>query len=555
MQKQHDEAAREKLIKLPRLNLTDRQLFDLELILSGAFAPLKGFLKEKDYTGVVDTMHLADGTLWPMPIVLDVPAESPYAVGDELVLCDRFGNPIAFFKVASSYLPDKQHEAQMVYGTQDVTHPGVKYLLEETHERYLGGPVELIAYSPKHDFAELRRTPEQLKAEFGKRGWSKVVAFQTRNPIHRAHFELIVRAAKRAGAHVLIQPVVGLTKEGDIDYISRVRAYKRLVDTHLREEGAMLSLLPLAMRMAGPREAVWHALIRKNHGATHFIIGRDHAGPGSDKTGKPFYAPYAAQELAVSLEDELGISILTSQEMSYVPSLDRYLPADELVAGLETKTISGTEFRRMLRGGEEVPGWFSFPEVIEELRKAAQKEERRGTVVFFTGLSGAGKSTVAHALLSKLLEVQDRTVTLLDGDVVRQHLSKGLGFSREDRDANIERIGFVAAEIAKHGGIALCAAIAPYRYPREKNRALAERAGHYLEVYVSTSIDICEERDTKGLYAKARRGELKQFTGVDDPYEVPERPEITIDTATLDPVVAAELIIEEMVKRRYITRL
>lgn len=543
-----DPHAREKLTRLPRLNLTDRQLFDLELILSGGFAPLKGFLDEADYRSVVEHMRLQDGSLWPMPIVLDISSSVSYAIGNELLLCDRFGNPVAFFAVSSRYVPDKMHEALLVYGTTNPEHPGVQYLLHETKEVYLGGKVELIAYSPKHDFAELRRTPEELKAEFKRRGWETVVAFQTRNPIHRAHYELIERATKRTGGKALVQPVVGLTREGDIDYISRVRAYKRLVETRM-QDWALLSLLPLAMRMAGPREAIWHALIRKNYGATHFIIGRDHAGPGKDSSGVPFYEPYAAQELALAFQDELGIKIFTSPEMQYIPGENRYVSADELKAGQETETISGTEFRRRLRSGEEVPSWFSFPEVIAELRKAAQKEKRRGAVVFFTGLSGAGKSTIAHVLYNKLLEIQDRSVTLLDGDVVRQNLSRGLGFSREDRDLNIERIGFVAAEIAKHGGIALCAAIAPYQVPREKNRMLIGRVGTYVEVYVSTPLQVCERHDAKGLYEKARRGELKQFTGIDDPYEVPEHPEFVIDGSAMDPAQAAEEVIVELERR------
>lgn len=548
MKKDERELVRKKLATLPRLNLTDRQLYDLELILSGAFAPLEGFLEEDDYNSVVDTMHLKNGALWPIPVVLDIPKSHPYKRGTELVLCDRFGNPVAFFIIKSIYQPDKIREAEKVYGSTSTGHPGVEYLMQETKDFYLGGPVSLIAYSPKYDFAELRHTPTELREEFKRKGWNKVVAFQTRNPIHRAHYELIMRAMRSTGGKALIQPVVGLTKRGDIDYISRVRSYKRLVDNRMKDN-VLLSLLPLAMRMAGPREAVWHALIRKNYGATHFIIGRDHAGPGKDSAQIPFYGPYAAQELAKSVENELGISIITSQEMSYVPEFDTYLPADELATGQEIKTISGTEFRRLLRLGEEVPAWFSFPEVIEELRKAAQKERRRGAVVFFTGLSGAGKSTIAHVLYNKLLEIQDRSVTLFDGDVVRDNLSRGLGFSREDRNINVERIGYVAAEIAKHGGIALCSAIAPYKEARHNNRVRIEEVGTYIEVYVATPLSVCEDRDTKGLYDKARRGELKQFTGIDDPYEVPEHPEITIDTTKISQSDAAETIIKELKKR------
>lgn len=537
-----------ELARLPRLTLTDRQLFDLEQILVGAFAPLNGFLNEKDYRSVVDSMRLSSGELWPIPIVLDVPSDNVRQIGERLILCDRFGNPVAYFTVESVYVPDKRREARAVYGTDNPEHPGVRYLLEETHDIYLGGKVELIALAPAHDFKELRFSPAQLKERFAKLGWNNVVAFQTRNPIHRAHFEIIKRAANSLGAKVLVHPVVGLTKEGDIDYISRVRAYKRLVDNRMKDF-AMLALLPIAMRMAGPREALWHALIRKNYGATHFIVGRDHAGPGKDSHGVPFYGPYDAQDLAKKFEDEIGIGIVPVKEMAYVEEEDKYVPADELLPHQKTKTISGTQFRNMLRSGEIIPEWFSFPEVVEELRKAVQKEKRRGAVVFLTGLSGAGKSTIAHVLYNKLLESYDRSVTLLDGDVVRLNLSKGLGFSREDRNSNIERIGFVASEIAKHGGIAICSAIAPYAQPREKNKRLAEKNGTYLEVYVKAPLAVCEARDTKGLYEKARAGLLKHFTGIDDPYEVPDIPDVSVDTTELSPEAAAESIIALLLER------
>jgi len=552
MQKKTD-AQSHDLSRLPRITLTDRQLFDLEQILCGGFSPLKGFLSEKDYDSVVENMHLASGEIWPMPIVLDQQNGHGRTVGEELILCDMFGNPIAFFTIESIYTPDKKKEARLVYGTEDLAHPGVKYLMEETGPVYLGGPVELIGYSPKHDFKELRRTPAELKKTFKDRGWKKVVAFQTRNPMHRAHFELVTRAAKEHGAHALVHPVVGLTKEGDIDYISRVRAYKRLVENRMNDS-AILSLLPIAMRMAGPREAVWHAIIRRNYGATHFIVGRDHAGPGNDSNGKPFYDPYAAQNLAKAHEKEIGVVIVPMKEFAYVESEDAYVAADQLKPGQVTKNISGTKFRQMLRAGEEVPEWFSFPEVVEELRIAVEKEKRRGAVVFFTGFSGAGKSTIAHVLYHKLLERQDRPVTLLDGDVVRLNLSKGLGFSREDREANIERIGFVAGEIAKHGGIAICAAIAPYKASREVNRRAIEKKGTYVEVFVNAPIELCEERDTKGLYKKARAGLLKNFTGIDDPYEVPEHPELTLDTDKESAEEAAERIYGFLISRGLIEK-
>lgn len=537
-----------ELTRLPRLTLTDRQLFDLEQILVGGFEPLTGFLNERDYKSVVESMRLTSSALWPMPIVLDVPEDHGRKIGERIILCDRFGNPVAFFNVESIYQPDKQKEAGFVYGTEDKTHPGVKYLFEDTHNVYLGGTVEPVALAPAHDFTELRLTPSELKARFKELGWSTIVAFQTRNPIHRAHFEIIKRAVENLGAKALVHPVVGLTKEGDMDYISRVRAYRRLVENRMKDF-ALLALLPIAMRMAGPREALWHALIRKNYGATHFIVGRDHAGPGRDLNGKPFYGPYDAQKLAAQYEKELEIGIVPVKEMAYVEEEDIYVPADELKPHQQTKTISGTQFRAMLRAGEPIPEWFSFPEVVDELRRAVSKEKRRGGVVFLTGLSGAGKSTIAHILHQRLLELYDRSITLLDGDVVRLHLSKGLGFSHEDRNTNIERIGFVASEIAKHGGIAICSAIAPYRESRNANRRRIEKEGVYIEVHVKAPLEVCEARDTKGLYKKARAGYLKNFTGIDDPYEIPENPELTIDTTEMNSESAANIIIDFLKKR------
>ncbi len=547
---QSSTTTQEALTALPRMTLTPRQLFDLEQLLVGGFAPLTGFLGKEDYESVVETMHLASGELWPMPIVLDVSTGHGRSIGDRVILCDPYGNPIAFMTIESIYEPDKQKEVLKVYGTDNPEHPGVRYVLQEAGNIYLGGPAELINRSPMHDFKELRRTPEELKQFIAERGWDKVVAFQTRNPIHRAHFELISRAASALGAAVLLHPVVGLTKEGDIDYISRVRGYKRLHAARLSDNG-VLSLLPLAMRMAGPREAVWHALVRKNYGATHFIVGRDHAGPGSDSSGKAFYSAYEAQELAKSLENEIGIGIVPIHEMSYVESEGRYLSPEELTPEHEVKSISGTEFRRMLRSEEPIPEWFAFPEVIEELRAAMRKEKRRGAVVFFTGLSGAGKSTIAHIVYNRLLEEQDRPVTYLDGDIIRQHLSKGLGFSKDDRMTNIERIGFVASEIAKHGGIAVCAAIAPYRESRERNRRLISQAGTYIEVFVDTPIEICEERDPKGLYKKAKTGSLAGFTGVDDPYEPPTDAELVLDTTTESAEEAAMRVLAYLKERGF----
>ncbi len=541
----------EKTTMLPRLHLSDRQLFDLELILNGGFSPLKGFLTEQEYNSVVEKMELPDGSIWPMPIVLDVssaevaqdPSAAGHKIGDEIILCDKYGNPIAVLNIESIFTPDKTNESLKVFGTTDVLHPGAKYLFTETKDTYIGGSVEGIALSPKYDFKELRKSPEDLRKMFKEKGWEKVIAFQTRNPIHRAHFELIRGAAEEHNTKVLVHPVVGLTKEGDIDYITRVRAYKKLQEHHMKDF-ADVALLPLAMRMAGPREAVWHAIIRRNYGCTHFIVGRDHAGPGNNTSGQPFYGPYDAQNLAKSLEDKLGIHIITREEVVYVEEEGKYLATSNIKPGHSVKNISGTMFRKMLLEGEDVPSWFSFPEVIHELRQGAERAARKGVVVFFTGLSGSGKSTIANILATKLLEIQHRKVTLLDGDLVRQNLSKGLGFSREDRNTNIIRIGFVANEVARHGGIAVCSAIAPYKEARDKNRQLISKEGHYIQAYVATPFEVCQKRDVKGLYKKASAGKMTGFTGMDDPYEVPENSEIILDTVNNTAEECADQIIE-----------
>jgi sulfate adenylyltransferase len=407
------------------------------------------------------------------------------------------------------------------------------------HPVYLGGTVEKIALPERHDFRQFRYTPEELKKLFQERGWNTVVGFQTRNPMHRAHFELVKRAHEKTGAPVLLHPVVGMTKPGDIDYVTRVRTYSVVVNTY-GKDFMHLSLLPLAMRMAGPREAVWHAIIRKNYGCTHFISGRDHAGPGKGSDGKDFYGPYEARDLAMKHAEEIGITIVPSEELAYSKTRGAYVATNEVTSEDEIENISGTEFRRRLREGEEIPEWFSFKESIDILRQSIRRDTRPGVAVFFTGLSCSGKSTLAQKLLARLQELQDREVTLLDGDIIRDHLSKGLGFSKEDRDENVRRVGFVASEIVRHGGIVICSLIAPYADARRGVRNRIEHYGEFVEVFVDTSLEECERRDAKGLYAKARQGLIKGFTGVDDPYEVPEHPELIAKTeeATPDELVA-----------------
>ncbi len=530
-------------LSLKRYNLKDRQLFDLEMLMVGGFAPLTGFMNEADYHRVVKEMRLSDGTLFPIPIVLDVPNSAEFEVGESIVLCDQYGNPLAVMDIESRYAPNKETEVEGVYGTDDLMHPGVRYVMNQMHDLYIGGTIHKLQLEARHDFKEYRYTPVELKAVFKEKGWDKVVAFQTRNPMHRAHFELVKRAHEKTGLPVLVHPVVGMTKEGDIDYITRVHTY-RVVCEKYGKDFTFLSLLPLAMRMAGPREVLWHMIVRKNYGATHFIVGRDHAGPGKNSKGEPFYGPYEARENALKYAQEIGIEVVSSDELAYVPSRDAYASTDELTEGEEFANISGTEFRRMLLAGEEIPSWFSFPESIAELQIGVAKQKRRGVTVFFTGLSGSGKSTLAKILATKLLEIQDREVTLLDGDVIRNHLTSELGFSKEHRDLNVQRVGYVASEITKHGGIAVCALIAPYAQAREKARELVEQYGTFVEVHVSTPLEVCEARDVKGLYEKARKGILKQFTGISDPYEVPVQPELTIDTSDGTPEKHAQAVID-----------
>jgi len=533
---------KDEIASLPRLNLNDRQIYDLELIINGGFEPLEGFLNENDYLSVLEGMKLKNGKLWPIPINLDVSADSVYKAGDEVVLCDQYGEMLAVLSIESVYKPDKKKEAEKVFGTTDKKHPGVFYLFERTEDLYIGGNLKKVALPQRYDFSELRHTPEDLKKIFKENGWKNIVGFQTRNPIHRAHFELMKRAAEENNAQVLIHPVIGVTKEGDFDYITRVHAYKA-VKKHYMNDFAELSLLPLAMRMAGPREALLHAIVRKNYGCTHFIVGRDHAGPGDDSNGEPFYGAYDAQELAKKYEEELGIKIISFNEMVYVEEEKRYIPSGEAKDGQTIKKISGTKLRKILRNNDAVPEWISFPEVIDELKRGVEKEKRKGFTIFFTGLSGAGKSTVAHKLYTKLLEVQDRSVTLLDGDVVRQNLSKGLGFSKADREANVERIGFVANEITKHGGIAICSVIAPYEKSRRVNRELISSNGTYIEIYVSTPIGVCKNRDPKGLYKRVEAGKIKNFTGIDDPYEEPKSADMELDTEKDTSSECADMII------------
>jgi sulfate adenylyltransferase len=516
---------------LPSWDLTERQVCDLELLMNGGFNPLKGFMSEADFDSVVETMRLADGSLWPMPITLDVSEEFAKGVapGEDIALRDAEGVILAILSVTDSWVPNKAREAEMVFGADDLAHPAVNYLHHTAGKVYLGGPITGIQQPVHYDYRSRRDTPNELRAFFRKMGWRRIVAFQTRNPLHRAHQELTFRAAREAQANLLIHPVVGMTKPGDIDHFTRVRCYEAVLDKY-PQSTTSLSLLNLAMRMAGPREALWHALIRRNHGCTHFIVGRDHAGPGKNSAGEDFYGPYDAQELVTKFADEIGIEMLPFKHMVYVQEKAQYEPADEVEKGMTVLNISGTELRRRLSEGLDIPEWFSFPEVVKELRRTKPPRANQGFTVFFTGLSGSGKSTIANALMVKLMELGGRPVTLLDGDVVRKHLSSELGFSKEHRDINIKRIGYVASEITKNGGIAICAPIAPYTATRRAVREMIESYGAFVEVHVATSLEECEKRDRKGLYKLAREGKIKEFTGISDPYEAPINAELVVET-------------------------
>ena len=534
-------------------DLTPRQTCDLDLLMNGAFSPLEGFLGKEDYDSVCDSMRLKDGTLWPMPITLDVTEAfaDEIAEGETIALRDSEGVLLATLEVADIWTPDLDSEAKRVFGTNDDNHPAVAFLQHQSNPVYVGGKIRGVEPPTYYDFKLLRDTPTELRGRFRKLGWRKIVAFQTRNPLHRAHQELTFRAAREAGANLLIHPVVGMTKPGDIDHFTRVRCYEHILEEY-PEQTTQLSLLNLAMRMGGPRETLLHAIIRKNYGCTHFIVGRDHAGPGNDKDGNPFYGPYDAQELFREHEEELDITMVPFKMMAYVENKAEYVPADETEPTDTVLNLSGTEFRRRLREGLDIPEWFSYPKVVEELRKAHPPKHKQGFTIFFTGLSGSGKSTVANALMVKLLEEGSRPVTLLDGDIVRKNLSSELTFSKEHRDLNIQRIGYVASEITKNGGIAICAPIAPYAATRRQVREMIAPLGGFLETWVSTPIETCEERDRKGLYAKARAGIIKGFTGIDDPYEEPQNAEIVIDTAELSPDLAAHRILLTLEKHGYI---
>ncbi len=544
-----DETRAQKLkseaTQMPDWDLTERQLWDVELLLNGAFSPLEGFLGKEGYNKVVKDARLADGTVWPMPITLDVTDEfvsnNLLEEASRVALRSPEGLVIAILTITDIWRPDIEWEAKNVLGTTSTDHPTVHKLLHETNPVYVGGTLEGLEHPTHHTFQEHRYRPQETRRLFTKRGWDRVVGFQTRNPMHRVHCALASRAARETEANLLIHPVVGETKPGDVDHFTRTRCYKAVLD-RFNPQTTELALLPLAMRMAGPREALWHAIIRQNYGCSHFPIGRDHAGC-SDDDGKDFYGPYEAQEYVGRFEDELDIEIVRFEEHVYSEKKQGYVPKSEAEEGATFKYISGTQLREMLKSGEKIPGWFSYPEVLEQLRERYPSRQEQGFTVFFTGLPSSGKSTIANIVNAKLLEHGSRPVTLLDGDIVRKNLSSELGFSKHDRDLNIRRIGFVASEITKNRGIALCANIAPYQETRRQVRDLIEEVGGFILVHVDTPVEVCKKRDRKGLYEKAEEGIIDNFTGVNDPFEAPENPEVRLDTTETTPEQAANRVL------------
>ena len=529
------------------LTLSLKQQCDLEMISNGAFSPLLTFNNQKDYEEILLNNKLLNGAIWPIPIVLDVPDNFLKALdkNEHISLRNAEGFLLAILKVKEFWSPNKKDEANSVFKTIDQNHPGVDYLFNHTNSNYISGELIPIQSNKYFDFTHLRKSPQEVRDLFRSKRWQDVIAFQTRNPMHRAHFELTRLAMEQHNAKLLIHPVIGISKPGDIDHFTRVKCYQHIIK-HYPENSVELSLINLAMRMAGPKEALWHAIIRKNYGCNYIIIGRDHAGPGVDAKGKPYYQPYDAQELISQYQEELEIKMVPFQEMVFATNKRNYLPLDQIKEEDQIETLSGTQFKELLKQRTEIPNWYSFPEVVHELRRRYPKLHNQGLTVFFTGLSGAGKSTLANALVYKLMEMEDRPITLLDGDIVRQHLSSELGFSKEDRDIHVKRIGYVASEITKHGGVAICAPIAPYSNTRKTVRNMIDEVGSFVEIHVSTPLSVCEERDVKGLYKRARAGKILDFTGVSDPYEEPQNPEITIDTSDISVEESSAIIIDKL---------
>lgn len=506
---------------LPSVRLSERTLYDLEMLAIGAFSPLSSFMTQADYQAVLSEMRLQDGTLFPMPITLPVSSDAPLHLDTDIALRTRRNYLIAIMTVEAIYEWDKEAYIQAIIGTNDKRHPLLSEI-QQWGDLNITGRLQVLQLPPHYDFPELRLSPQQVRAQLAQKKRKNVIAFQTRNPMNRAQEAMLKQAMQDMDASLLLQPIVGLTLPDDVDHYTRVRANTSLVNRYFDKAQVDSVLLPLAMRMAGEREALLQAIIARNYGASHIPIGPDHATIQADE------ASYAAKTLVEAYHDEIAVQVLPYQEWVYLPEFDDYQDAADVPASQESIRLSSKIMREgYLDKGQTVPAWFVRPEVADILAQAYPPKHQRGLCIWFTGLSGSGKSTTA-SILSAMLRAYGRQITLLDGDIVRTNLSKGLGFSKADRDTNIRRIGFVAAEIVRHGGIAICAAISPYQSTRDDVRRQVGEG--FIEVFVDTPLAVCEARDTKGLYAKARRGQIKGFTGVDDPYEVPSNPEIHLQT-------------------------
>ncbi len=535
------------------VTLNNRQLCDLEMLANGAYSPLTGFMGKRTYESVINHLKLPNGLMWPLPIVLDLKDDITGEIkkGTKLALRDNEGFMLAAMTVSEMWTPDKKKEAQFTYGTTDRDHPGVEYLYKKTGDTYIAGLLQVVQLPEHYVFKRFRRTPKEMRRFFEKQSWLKTLGYQTSTPIHRLHYEILVNVAKEHQTHLLIQPTVGSTKPGDTHYFHRVKCYESILDKFPLKI-ARMSLMPHSMRMAGPKETLLHAIIHQNYGCSHFLVGPNHASPANGKAEK-FYCQYDAQELFQQQRSNFDIKMVAIEEHQYQPSRRTYRPRSLIEQdGEEGLVMTENEFREKLHCGEPIPEWFSFPEVVEELNKNYKPRSKQGFTLFFTGLSGSGKSTLAKIVYAKLVEHGTRPVTLLDGDVVRLNLSSELGFSKSHRELNIRRIGFVANEISKNGGIAICAPIAPYASGRRAIRELIQQHGAFIEIYVSTPLEVCEARDRKGLYAKARKGIIPEFTGISAPYEAPVNPELNINTADKQPLAAADETLLYLLKQGFL---
>lgn len=528
---------------LPDVTLNDRQLGDFEMLVNGSFSPLEGYMCRTDYESVLDRMRLQNGLLWPLPICLDISEISarPLEAGQSVAVRDPEGFLLGILHIEDIWPVDKDKEADLLYGTRASDHAGVSHLFTKMGGVYIGGQLEAISLPIHYDSMQLRYTPFEIRNLFQKLKWNRVVAFQTPNPIHRPQYEMTLKAMQEAKANLLVLPAESVLKPGDFDHFTQIRCY-RAIRHYYPPDSMTVNLIPLCMRTSGPRAALLHMIVAKNFGCTHFISANQHDDAGENDAWK----------VSAEYKDEINIEVIPFEEMVYLPFEDEYQPKSQVPNGTQTIRLSSADIRNRIRSGKKVPEWATFPEVLAEIQKIYPPPNKQGFTVFLTGLSGAGKSTIAKILHSRFLEMGDRPVTLLDGDIVRRNLSSQLTFSKEDRDINVRRIGFVACEITKNRGIAICAPIAPYAATRKEIRREIENYGGFIEIHVSTSLEVCESRDRKGMYAKARAGLITGFTGVDDPYETPQKPELRIDTVDILPEEGAQDVMLFLGQRGYI---